>query len=214
MLVPRKYRVGRQDDPRLSMVYRCKRIRCSTTPSRRSPFCRLACRSRTGIGGLRLEGFGDTVQRLTIPLEQVPTRASDACEAVDDFEPYSNGAIDAPYATQDSARSARVTSLTDAADLAIREGMGENSMWNLARAIKAMESTTEIPLEKELGAALSVWWAKTTHSDEDDFECYLTDLMDCYSRVKMPLGSNALRQQWNACRHSMRRFRFLSDCLG
>lgn len=120
-------------------------------------------------------------------------RASDASEALEASEPSSLRALHAPDALEDSDSLARVTSLESAARLAQLKGFGENSMWEFARWLKAFERDTKAKVE--LDNALSVWWHSAAARRElvqADFDEYLADLVDCFSRVKAPAGSNPL----------------------
>lgn len=152
-----------------------------------------------------LEGIGDVAMRPTDPPRQIlapetisppweeeePTRAAEASDA---FESQSFRAVDAPDALDDSALSARVTSLQAAARQALKEsGVSENCMWVLARALKGFAAETGV--NPKLGSALAVWWAEAVGllTPGLDFEEFLADLTDCYRRAKVPLGSNPLK---------------------
>lgn len=97
--------------------------------------------------------------------------------------------------TDDSALAARVKTLQEAARLSLAVGIDGNSMFVFARALKAFEVTIgKIIEKKELGNALSVWWAAAAPhlTLDDNFDEYLLLLKDAYEKVKTPLGSNAL----------------------
>lgn len=123
-------------------------------------------------------------------------QALDACTALkaskasDAFEPSSHGAIYATHALHDSAPEGPVATLQGAAAMALGYGINESSMWNFARALKGFEAATGCT--PELGGALAVWWPLARLPDTESFEEYLTDLQDCFSRVKTALGSNVL----------------------
>lgn len=103
---------------------------------------------------------------------------------------------DETYDTQDSALSASVQTLQEAARITIERGL-ENCHFNLARAIKAFEAfhRTRLP-ERELQSAFAVWWSAAQSQGrlplDAEFEEYLFLFLDSCQRVKHPLGSNVL----------------------
>ena len=101
---------------------------------------------------------------------------------------------DDTHETDDSALSASVQTLQDAARIALEHGM-ENSHFILARAVKAFEVCNRRKLPKaELPGAFAVWWnmADGQLPADADYDEYLFVFLDAYERAKHPLGCNVL----------------------
>ena len=101
---------------------------------------------------------------------------------------------DETHETDDSALSASVQTLQDAARITLEHGM-ENSHFILARAVKAFEVRNGRKLPKaELPGAFSAWWSMANGRlpPDADYDEYLFVFLDAYERVKHPLGCNVL----------------------
>jgi hypothetical protein len=87
--------------------------------------------------------------------------------------------------------------LQEAVQLALKLGVGENCMFNLARAIKAFETTVKRNLpENELPIAFELWWtaAKPLISASVYRDEYWFVFTDAYAKVRSPLGANPLEE--------------------
>jgi hypothetical protein len=109
-------------------------------------------------------------------------------------EELREGAIDASEGTDDVPTLATlIRTIPEAAEIALKKGVGEKCMFHFARALKAFEVTTGTKLRKpDLSNALSVWWPEAMPKLPADaiFSEYLLLLEDAFERAKSPLGAN------------------------
>jgi hypothetical protein len=91
----------------------------------------------------------------------------------------------------------RVTTLPEAVQLSIKDGLTENCLFVFARLLKAFEITTGSKLKSaDLESAFSLWWNKAKSSSllpaDADFDEYRFDFEDRFGKVKTPHGANPL----------------------
>ncbi len=184
---------SRRYDTRLRLIA-CRLLRWNNPSKRGHSLLRLAPRQQMGVGGwLRFGGFH------SIAMTKSPTRSHTQLRsfiASDASEPSSLPSIHATQATHDSAVSAPVRSLQQAALMALSKGVGENCCWIFARAVKAFEFDTKSRLDSvdALNGAFAVWWAaaKPSLPADANFDEYRDDFVMCYKKVKTPLGHSTI----------------------
>lgn len=100
--------------------------------------------------------------------------------------------------TEDVPRlAASVSTLQDAVQISVADGINENSLFTFARALKAFEITQDRRLPAaEVEGAFSLWWATAGPQlpEDADFDEYRLDFLDKFAKTKAPLGSNSLEQ--------------------
>lgn len=76
-------------------------------------------------------------------------------------------------------------------------GVGEECLFNFARALKAFEATTKFKLPPEQREqAFTLWWAtaKPLLPPDADFDEYRFEFLDAVTHAKTPLGANPLKE--------------------
>jgi hypothetical protein len=100
--------------------------------------------------------------------------------------------------TEDIPRlAASVKTVQEAVQLALKDGLRKDSLFQFARALKAFEITINRRLPSpELDNAFSLWWteAKPLLPPNVDFDEYRFEFRDSFAKTKAPLGSNFLEQ--------------------
>jgi len=128
------------------------------------------------------------------------TEAGEGTECLRDkgSEGQREGATDDTHDTHEVPPLAtRVASLQEAVQLALKTGVAEHCMFNLARAIKAFETTVTRKLpENELPIAFELWWtsAKPLLPTDAYPDEYWFVFKDAYAKVRSPLGANPLEE--------------------
>jgi hypothetical protein len=87
--------------------------------------------------------------------------------------------------------------MREAVQLSLKDGLTENCLFILARALKAFEITHDRRLPPaELQNAFSLWWsaAKPLLPPDADFDEYRFDFEDTFAKTHAPLGSNSLQE--------------------
>ncbi len=93
--------------------------------------------------------------------------------------------------------AASVKSLPEAAEISLRDGATQDSLFIYARAVKAFEVTNKIKLsQNELQNAFSLWWnsAKQYLPSDADFDEYRFDFLSTFSKTRAPLGADPLEE--------------------
>jgi hypothetical protein len=93
--------------------------------------------------------------------------------------------------------AARVTTLQAAVQTSLAEGLTENVLFRLARALKAFELTTRIRLSPdECAKASALWWntARPLLPTDADFDEWRFAFEHAMQRARTPLGSNLLAE--------------------
>ena len=93
--------------------------------------------------------------------------------------------------------AACVNTLPEAVALSLKDGLTENCLFILARAIKAFEIKVGRKLPPaELTSAFALWWrtAKSLLPADADFDEYRFVFENAYARARSPLGADHLRE--------------------
>ena len=91
----------------------------------------------------------------------------------------------------------RITTLQEAVQLSLKDGLTENCLFVFARALLAFEATTGIKLQPpDTKSAITLWWsmAKPRLPADADFEVWRYVFEDARAKTRCPLGTNALEE--------------------
>ena len=110
----------------------------------------------------------------------------------------SYGETDVMEATDDKPPIAtRVTTVREAVQLSLKDGLTENCLFIFARALLAFEATAGIKLQPpDLKSAFTLWWsmAKPLLAADADFDEWRYVFEDARAKARCPLGTNALAE--------------------
>lgn len=113
-------------------------------------------------------------------------------------ERQSDGDADGTQETKDvPPLAASVTTLQEAVQLSLKDGLKEGCLFTFARALKAFELTHDRRLPPaELPAAFSQWWtaAKPLLPPDADFDEWRFEFEDIFAKTNAPLGANSLQE--------------------
>lgn len=96
--------------------------------------------------------------------------------------------------THEAFRSGNVFTIQQAVKLSLEDGVGKNSIFVFARAIKAFEKAARKSVANELESIFASWWqkAKPYLGDSPDFDYTLDLFRITYEQTRVPLGKNAV----------------------
>jgi hypothetical protein len=95
--------------------------------------------------------------------------------------------------------AARVSTLQEAVDLSLKDGLHENCLFNFSRALRAFEIIHNrlLPTE-EVGSAFSLWWAaakeKALLPNSSDLDEWRFAFDAAFAKARVPLGGNPLEE--------------------
>lgn len=90
-----------------------------------------------------------------------------------------------------------VTTVLEAVQLSLKDGLTENCLFAFARALLAFEATTGIKLRPpDTNSAFTLWWsmAKSLLPADADFEIWRYVFVDARAKARCPLGANVLAE--------------------
>ncbi len=93
--------------------------------------------------------------------------------------------------------AAIVSTIPQAVEISLREGVSERTLFEFARALKAFEVTTGARLSpNDLGSAFALWWstAKSLLPPDADFDEYRFTFDEAFEKARSPLGGNLLQE--------------------
>jgi len=136
--------------------------------------------------GAEQQSFGDSETKSHGDSESQSFRETDGFRA-----------INATHGTEDSVLTARVSTLPEAVQISLAQGVTGNSLFIYARVLLAFEATTGVKLQPaDLESAFAEWWrrAKPILPPDAEFDEYRFLFMEACASARIPWGSNVLQQ--------------------